>query len=945
MNKLKATPELLEAILSRIPEGFIELYTLRRRLSLPNKSTDLDALLNETSVGREKNHLYDKTRVTPEQIGERARWALPTLNGMRKDGTFASPTIAEHIASRNALLEAAPEWKRVFDLLENTPGYAPIDQLTQQPDDDTILQALLDNGLIKNADPLVYDPLRLSELTVSKQRQRYRLQPLRQKILDHLNTKPGMTAQRSELVEIFGKSVTNEVLSSGGFITFNIQTPVDTTVWVRSRDANAAAARAAAEEAVTIKDEAWLPMVELAGERHRAGAKDNGSSARARVLAHTYTMPSAAKYFGVHLGTLEHALEQGVDGLQPFTDPEGKARLPASLVESADAETVERIAGYEPLRAKDIALALGMNYMTLRRRLRKEGISQSDPLWGEVRGLWGLPETLRDYRTLLKQRLNEWRELRELERDSKDRVSRESREIERHMREELRSRLLAAFPKWAHSGRGDQHITLHIGPPNSGKTHDALNRLATASSGWYLAPLRLLAYEVFDRLNRRGVYCNLLTGEEYIPVPGARITAATIEMFNPAHSGDVVIIDEAQMLADADRGWAWTRAMMESQAPEMHIIAPPTAQQLIEQLAESAAIPLTVAEHERLAPIKVAERRWLLQELPPRTILIAFSRQMVLHLKSELERMRRTVSVVYGNLPPEVRRRQADRFADEQTEICVATDAVGMGLNLPADYVCFYEVEKFDGSKIRILTPGEVQQIGGRAGRYGLSKAGEVGATSKRDLMLINRLFYEPPAQLTKARVAPTVEDLEMIPGTLAEKLMQWAALDSIPEDLRSAIEVADLTERVELARMLSDQQVKQLGLEAALKLVNAPTRQSTRAYWLRCAYAILSHQPLPLPLSPPSIDSSAALEAAEVSVSQADIYLWLSRRPEFAEYGEAEPEVRALRAEWGFLIDAALLRKVDTARRCKRCGAILPPTHRFTICNRCYNERFDYYD
>jgi hypothetical protein len=75
MNKLKATPELLEAILSRIPEGFIELYTLRRRLSLPNKSTDLDALLNETSVGREKNHLYDKTRVTPEQISERARWA------------------------------------------------------------------------------------------------------------------------------------------------------------------------------------------------------------------------------------------------------------------------------------------------------------------------------------------------------------------------------------------------------------------------------------------------------------------------------------------------------------------------------------------------------------------------------------------------------------------------------------------------------------------------------------------------------------------------------------------------------------------------------------------------------------------------------------------------------------------------------------------------------
>ena len=91
-----------------------------------------------------------------------------------------------------------------------------------------------------------------------------------------------------------------------------------------------------------------------------------------------------------------------------------------------------------------------------------------------------------------------------------------------------------------------------------------------------------LAYEIFDRLNDEGVKCSLLTGEEYIPVEGANITAATIEMFNPVTSGNCVIIDEAQMLADADRGWAWTRAMMESKAPEMHIIGPPTARTLME---------------------------------------------------------------------------------------------------------------------------------------------------------------------------------------------------------------------------------------------------------------------------------------------------------------------------------------------------------------------------
>src|SRR5205814_4964475 len=108
-----------------------------------------------------------------------------------------------------------------------------------------------------------------------------------------------------------------------------------------------------------------------------------------------------------------------------------------------------------------------------------------------------------------------------------------------------------------------------------------------------------------------------------------------------------------------------------------------------------------VVEHERLAPIELAKDPWSLELMPNRTILVAFSRRVVLSLKTELEMLKRKVSVVYGNLPPEVRRRQADRFAEGKTEICVATDAVGMGLNLPADYVCFFETEKFDGKMMR----------------------------------------------------------------------------------------------------------------------------------------------------------------------------------------------------------------------------------------------------
>jgi ATP-dependent RNA helicase SUPV3L1/SUV3 len=468
-----------------------------------------------------------------------------------------------------------------------------------------------------------------------------------------------------------------------------------------------------------------------------------------------------------------------------------------------------------------------------------------------------------------------------------------------------------------------------------------LNTLIDAGSGWYLAPLRLLAFEVFDKLNQRDVPCTLLTGEEHIPVPDASITAATIEMFNPTHGGRCVIIDEAQMLADADRGWAWTRALMEAQAPEIHVIGPPTAQGLIQQLANAAAIPVEVIDHRRLAPIRVADSHWPLNQLPAHTILVAFSRRMVLHLKTELERKKRRVSVVYGSLPPEVRRKQADRFADGKTEICVATDAVGMGLNLPADYVCFFEVEKFDGQNVRLLTPSEVQQIGGRAGRYGYSTSGEIGATNRHNLRLISRLYHAESPVLTHARVAPSVQDLEIIPGNLAEKLVQWASLQSIPAPLRSVIQTADLSERIELARLLTEEEEEKLGLPVAVQLTNAPTRQHSRAYWYSCAQAILADRYLPLPPRPPKkVNDSDDLETMEICISCADIYLWLSNRREFRVFGSDTQKVAMDRKDWSLRVDAALLRQIDTARRCAACERPLSLDYRFKLCEQCYQQQ-----
>jgi hypothetical protein len=383
---------------------------------------------------------------------------------------------------------------------------------------------------------------------------------------------------------------------------------------------------------------------------------------------------------------------------------------------------------------------------------------------------------------------------------------------------------------------------------------------------------------------------------------------------------------------------------MEAEAPEIHVLGPFTARKLVEKLARAVSLPVNVVEHQRLAEARVAEKPFRLEKLPPRTILVAFSRAMVLELKTMLETARRSVSVIYGSLPPEVRRRQSDRFADGTTEICVATDAVGMGLNLPADYVCFYEIEKFDGHEVRTLMPGEVQQIGGRAGRYGLSEGGEVGAIRRIDHEQVRKLFVAPPPALTHARVMPSVEALEMLSGSLGQRLRQWMQLGSIPDYLRDVLKTANLNEPIELAQMLRDDEVEYLGLASALRLISAPTRQTTRTYWRTCASAILTARSMPLPPAPPRrIHDQIHLEETEICIACADVYLWLGSRREFHGAAPDELQVRETRSEWTLLIDEALRHKIEAVRRCARCGRRLPKNHAYGVCDQCYHGVREY--
>lgn len=945
MAKWKTSPETLFHLLIRIPEGFVTRSVLASRFRVDNRANkQITQLIESGKVGQVGDLYFDPQRRTADQVNALRVWCRPQLPRMRDANTYIDRPIADLLNARQAKLSDAE--KSVIDSLPDT-GYAELTELANRADE-TAVQGLLSREILLQADGLIYDPLRLGALTIQEVLLRRNLAPMLEQIVAYLRTFKGEVARFDVLVEQFEQPIIDRLVGQGQLIRFSLQWRKKGQLmsWITHVEADIEKARRTAAAESRVRDEEWQPFLEDSGDVLRPDAQD-GATFRQKVVARTYVLNKAATRLGARPETLEAAIQVG--DVFAFEDPQGNIRLPADDVETAytNPQYALHFTGREKIKPREIALVAELSYAQVRHHLQQEKLSTTNPRWEQVYGQWGLPEHLYEFKTLLRVKKVEWRDERrtayaEEQTRIEDTRKRRAQE-EKQLREELRARLLPIFPTWEHEGRENQRVTIHIGPPNSGKTHDALTALADAGSGWYLAPLRLLAFEVFDRLNMNGVRCNLLTGEEYIPVDGATITASTIEMFNAYHSGECIIIDEAQMLADPDRGWAWTRALMEARAPEIHVIGPKAALNLVKTMAESVSMPFEVVEHQRLAPIKVADYPWSLSRLPKRTILVAFSRSMVLELKTRLEAMRRKVSVVYGSLPPEVRRRQADRFAEGQTEICVATDAVGMGLNLPADYVCFYEVDKFDGRDRRMLTPSEVQQIGGRAGRFGYSEAGEVGAMDKYGLATVRRLFSAPVHQLTHARIAPSVEELELLPGTFAERLQEWARLESIPDHLRSVLKTADMTERVELARMLEAHEVEQLGLPMALKLVNAPTRENTRHYWRRCATAILLDRQMPPPPLPPlEIRDSIDLDLTEESIAHADVYLWLSQRPEFRNSGMEAEAVRHARADWSARIDAALLRRIEAARQCASCGKRLPKNHPYGICDNCYfNSRY----
>ena len=315
----------------------------------------------------------------------------------------------------------------------------------------------------------------------------------------------------------------------------------------------------------------------------------------------------------------------------------------------------------------------------------------------------------------------------------------------------------------------ERTIIAHVGPTNSGKTYHAVNRLVQEKhmTGLYCAPLRLLAWETFESLNKQGCKTNLLTGQERdFPHEDARALCCTVEMAQTDYEFDIAIIDEIQMLGDFSRGASWTNALLGIQAKEIHVCGELRTIGLLEKICRETNEELIINRYDRLSELDYESEPVLndFKNLKAGDCIVAFKRKDLFRLKNKVERTtNKKCCMVYGALPPPIRKSQATLFntPNNNYDVLVATDAVGMGLNLAIGRVIFQSMEKYDGVVHRRLAQHEVKQIGGRAGRYKSDfPVGKVTTLQKEDRDFLTEMMAIEPKDMSFAYIEPTLENI-----------------------------------------------------------------------------------------------------------------------------------------------------------------------------------------
>ena len=518
-----------------------------------------------------------------------------------------------------------------------------------------------------------------------------------------------------------------------------------------------------------------------------------------------------------------------------------------------------------------------------------------------------------------------------------------SEEVIKQQRQALLARTIRDFKNLFPQARAmKRKLVLHIGPTNSGKTYQAMKTLKEADTGYYLAPLRLLALEGYETLKEQGMDASLITGEEQILNEDATHISSTIEMLNFDVDVDVCVIDEVQMIDDRDRGWAWANAIIGVAASKVIMTGSPNSKEAIVALAEYLGEELEIVEFERKNPLTLLDTPTDIKDVKEGTAVIAFSRKDVLRLKQKFSQYF-DVSVVYGNLSPEVRREEARRFRAGETQILVATDAIAMGMNLPIKTILFSKAEKFDGVSQRNLLPSEVHQISGRAGRYGLHEEGFVGALDKDVLQIVKKNFYREAHIIDiPFKVMANLEHIKLV-GNILEENSLYEILQFFIKNMQfnGPFVASSLDDMLEAAQIVDG-----YDLDIATKYHLACAPLTLKSPYIVAAYESYLHaleKKIPVPYVPPHLNGSSAqtmedLLRAEDMVKEISLYLWLSYR--FKDYFLDEHKARVTRGNINKYIEESL-QQSHLAARCKICGKPLPLNYKYNICQACFKKNY----
>ena len=513
------------------------------------------------------------------------------------------------------------------------------------------------------------------------------------------------------------------------------------------------------------------------------------------------------------------------------------------------------------------------------------------------------------------------------------------------------SELTVRLPTRAHE---PETVIAHLGPTNSGKTHDALRFLVENGRGVYAAPLRMLAQEAHRRLAEElGDGVGLVTGEERVN-PDAPIICCTAEMA-PMH-GETLVLDEVQWAEDEERGSAWTRLMLGGDYRHILLLGAVEALPLVQE-----AFPdVDVRYFERKSPLEWTGKKGI-AGLRPGTVVVAFSRRAVVGLASELTQLPPgKVAVLYGAMPLASRREEIDRFISGAAVVCAAADVLGHGVTLPCETLLFAETTKYDGKERRNLEPWEIAQIAGRAGRFGFHERGHVG-------VLTGVPWAHPEPQLIQEALTPHVEIADghygyrvVDTGRIRPQLsdLNVERVDEIEPALHAwrqaalrywSVEgwlqvesVAPLLARLDAVRDALHHARRSLGLEDVWKLMQAPIDEDAAQLLGTLACALAGDTPQKTVIGwilDPNRLRAASLEEAEQAAREASILRWFAlqypgvagvtiERAAALEEAAAKRVVEELRAE----IDD------PTIGRCRVCGARTAPWA--TLCDRCFMAR-----